>query len=266
LFTPQFVAQGTVFTGNDGVRVVTAQPATIPPGNPTTGYGTVTVLAQAVQTGAAGNIAIADINITINNGLLVKNSQFSGGEDDRTFSVVTLADIQQLSTQLTPRLLQSEQAALMSQLQAGEQLFQSTCTPTTNTDHQPGDEATHVKVTVSETCTAEAYNQQVVQAQGEQLLNEKARKGCRLVGDIRPTLLTKQEAASIRVQFTGTYIYQINQQALIALIAGQPRQHALILLTKIAGIQHATIAGITDDNPVPVDPAYIHLQVLMIDL
>ena len=266
LFTQQYVAQGTVLTGSDGIHIATTQPATIPPGNPTSGYGTVTVPAQAVQTGVAGNIAAGDITITINNGLLVKNSQFSGGQDASTFSVVTHADIAHVITNLRPRLLQSEQAALAAQLQAGEQLFSPACISTTNTDHQPGEQATHVTVTVAETCTAEAYNQQAVQARGEELLHAKAEalgKQYHLVGDIHPIILAKQETAILQVQFTGTYLYQINQQALTTLIAGQPKQQALLLLTKITGIQHATIVGITDDNLIPLDPAHIHFQVFI---
>jgi len=180
---------------------------------------------------------------------------------------VTKEDIQQVVTQLIPPLRQSEQAALTSQLQANEALFSPTCTPTTSADHQPGDEATQVKVTVAEACTAGAYNRQAVQAQGEPLLNEQARtlgKGYRLVGDIHPTILAQQAAASIRVQFTGTYLYQINQRALRTLIAGQPKHHALLLLTRIGGIQHATIAGITDDNPLPLDTTYIHIMLLYV--
>jgi Baseplate J-like protein len=267
LFTPQFIAQGTMFTDNDGVKIATTQPADIPAGNPTTGYGTVTVAAQAIQTGAAGNIAAGDITVTINNGLLVKNGPFRRGQDARTFAVVTKEDIQQVVTQLTPRLHQSEQAALTSQLQANEALFSPTCTPTMSTDHQPGDEATHVTITMAETCAAAAYNQQSVQAQGELLLNEQARtlsKGYRLVGDIHPTILAKQAAASIRVQFTGTYLYQINQQALITLIAGQPKQHALFLLAGIRGIQHITITGIADDNALPIDTTHIHIMLLYV--
>jgi hypothetical protein len=256
------IAQGTVLAGSDGVNIATTEPATIPAGNPTAGYGTVTVPAQALQAGSIGNIAGGDVNTTLALAVFVKNNPFRGGQDERTFAVVTKEDIQQVVTRLTPRLFQSEQAALTAQLQAGEQLFSPSCTPTTNTDHQPGDEATHVKVTVAETCTAGAYNQQAVQAQGEPLLNEKARtlgKGYHLIGDIHPTIFAKQATASIRVQFTGTYLYQINQQALTTLIAGQSRQRALLLLTRIAGIQHVTIAGITDDSPLPLDTAHIHI-------
>src|SRR5205085_10096281 len=34
LFTSQFIPQGTVFTGQDRMNIVTAQSASIPPGNP----------------------------------------------------------------------------------------------------------------------------------------------------------------------------------------------------------------------------------------
>lgn len=261
LFTPQVVAQGTVLTGSDGVQVATMQPATIPPGNLTTGYGTVTVFAEAVQTGAAGNIAAGDITITINNGLLVKNSPFRGGQDARSFSVVTQADIQQVIAQLTPRVLQSEQAALTSQLHTNETLFSPACTPTSTADHQPGDEAAHVTVTVAERCTAVAYDQQAAQARGEQLLNEQERtlgKGYALVGDVYPSLLSRQAGTSIRVQFSATYVYQINEQALTALIAGHPKRVALLLLARIAGIQRATIAGVADDTPLPLDSGHLH--------
>jgi len=206
------------------------------------------------------------VNTTLALAVFVKNSQLSGGQEERTFSIVTHADIQYVVTQLTPLLIQSEQAALTAQLQPGEQLSSPACTPTSSADHQPGDEATHVKITVSETCIAAAYNRQAVQIQGEQLLNAKARmlgKGYHLIGDIHPTILAKQAAATLRVQFSGTYLYQINQQELTALIAGQPKHHALLLLTKIAGIQHATIAGVADDDPLPLDPAHIHFQVFI---
>ena len=61
LFTQQFVASGTVYTGQDGVAIVTTQDATIPPGSPGTGYGTVTIAAQAVTAGTSGNIQAGDI-------------------------------------------------------------------------------------------------------------------------------------------------------------------------------------------------------------
>src|SRR5712692_8265707 len=73
LFSAQWVPSGTVFAGQDGVHVATSQSVTIPSGNPPS-YGQATVSAYAVQAGSAGNIAARDINTTIANGVLVKNS------------------------------------------------------------------------------------------------------------------------------------------------------------------------------------------------
>jgi Baseplate J-like protein len=266
LFTPQFIAPGTVFTGTDGVAVATTQGVAIPPGNPTSGYGTVAVPARALQIGAQGNIAAGDITITINNGVLVKNSPLTNGQDARTYAIVRHADIQRAVTQLTPRVLQSAQAALSAELQAGEQLFPAICSRRVTSSQQPGDEATHVTVTVAETCSTTAYTQQALEAQGEQLLNMQARalgKGYSLVGDLHPTILTPSTTAWVRVQFSATYVYQINPQKLANLIAGQPKHDALVLLSKITGIQHATIAGVLDDDPLPLDPSYIHFRVLI---
>ena len=50
------------------------------------------------------------------------------------------------------------------------------CTPTVTADHRPGDEATQVKVTMSETCSAVAYNQDALQAKVADLLNRQAEK------------------------------------------------------------------------------------------
>lgn len=265
LFTPQFVAQSTVFTGTDGVQVVTDQSVSIPANAPPVD-GQATIAAHALHAGHSGNIAAGDITITINNGLQVKNSQFTNGQDERTFSIVTKEDIEQVVTQLTPGAVQSEQAAFSAQVQAGEQLFPPTCTRQVTSSQQPGDEATTVKVTVAEACTATAYNQHAVQVTGSQLLNAQAHtlgKSYSLVGVVHPTLLSQRATATFRVQLAGIYLYRINLQGLTMLIAGQPQHHALVLLARTPGIQHVTIIGLADDDPIPLDPAHIQFLVLI---
>ena len=174
LFTQQFIASGTVYTGQDGVAIVTTQDATIPEGSPSTGYGTVTIAAQAVTAGTSGNIQAGNISITINNGLLVRNNQFSGGQDERTYTTVTQHDIHSISTMLTTTLEKSIHGALQGQLTPNEQLHLLPCTPTVTSDHQPGDEATIVKVTVSATCSAIAYNSQELQTKATAYLATQA--------------------------------------------------------------------------------------------
>src|SRR5215467_2579829 len=66
------------------------------------------------------------------------------------------------------------QDTLTGQLKSGEVLTAPTCTTTTTADHQAGQEAKEVKVTVSETCSAVAYNQETLQAKVTQLLTNQA--------------------------------------------------------------------------------------------
>lgn len=93
-FTRQTVAPGTIFTGSDGVQVITDQSATIPVGNPPT-YGQTTVSAHAIAPGRRGNIPAYDIDQRCcANAVLVKNTTpFQGGQDERDFPTVTTHDI-----------------------------------------------------------------------------------------------------------------------------------------------------------------------------
>ena len=101
----QTIAQGTVFTGSDGVSIETTQSASIPPGNPSTGYGTATVTAQALEAGSKGNIQAGDVNTPIALAVFGKNSQgFTGGQDERDFSTVSTQDINKVSTPLKQAL------------------------------------------------------------------------------------------------------------------------------------------------------------------
>lgn len=273
LFTAQFVSQGTVFTGNDGVHIVATQPANIPAGNPNVGYGTATVTAQAIKPGAAGNITPGDINITINNGLLVKNSQFSNGQDERDYMIVTQQDRDTAAAQLKAKVTASMHAALQEQIPPTQQLQTLPCTPAITADHVLGAEATQVTVTVSETCSAIAYNAQELNAQATKLLTTQATKtvgtGYMLYGNahVSVTQATTQKTA-VLLSFTcqGTYMYQLNeawQKRLKTLIAGEPRLTALHQLVTLPGIMHASISGIPDNQPIPIDATHIHLFIVL---
>lgn len=158
--TEQTIAYGTVFTGNDGVSIETTQSATIPPGNPSTGYGTATVTAQALQAGSNGNIQAGDVNTPIAVAVFAKNTQFTGGQDERDFQAVAKKNIDTISTPLKIAVTKSVAGAFQGQLKQGEALYLLPCSPTVTSDHAIGEEATTVKVTVSQTCSAIAYSNQ----------------------------------------------------------------------------------------------------------
>ena len=268
LFTSQTIATGTILTGADGVQIITDQDATIPAGNPPS-YGQVTVSAHAVNTGTKGNIPAYDINqACCANAILAKNTQsFSGGQNERDFSTVSHLDIHTLTTQLVPTVAQSMQAALQGQLTPQEQMQLLPCTPTVTSDKQPGQEATQVKVTVSVTCSAVAYNQSELVAKATDFLTHQTattlKTGYSRFGAVKVSvsqaIIQRQVILSFHAQ--GTWIYALSQRAqeqIKRMISGKTKQEALHLLAALPGVAQASINW-GDDSRLPKDSGYMHL-------
>jgi hypothetical protein len=160
-FTTQFVAAGTRFTGRDGSRVVTTQAATIPPATATTPPtdGTASVMAVSLVAGATGNILPSDIHAVCCGGVvLVQNlDAFSGGQDAHTATVVTQRDITTATAPLQRRLEQEANNQAQRAFSPGTFLLPLACTTRPTANHQPGDQATQVQVTVSVHCQPFAY-------------------------------------------------------------------------------------------------------------
>src|SRR6266699_2347774 len=220
LLSSQTVAAGTIFTGKDGVQIITDQAAHIPAGNPPN-YGQVTVSAHAVVAGPKGNVPAYDINAACcATSVVAKNTEsFTAGAAAREYLVVTRADINTAVTSLLVTLSQSEVAALQAQLHPGEELITPSCDPTVSSTHKIGDEAKEVAVTVSVTCSGMAYLAHKVHANATQLIQSQANKTLgsdyRLMGDIQVSIVhatisnPRQGIANIVVQVTGTWVYQI---------------------------------------------------------
>jgi hypothetical protein len=274
LFTQQFVASGTVYTGNDGVEIVTTQDATIPPGSPNTGYGKVTVTAQALQAGTKGNIQAGDVTITINNGLLVRNNQFYNGQDQRDYQTVTRSDVTNTAATVTSSLDRSINGALQGLAKPNEQLQILPCNPTVSSTHQPGDEATQVKVTVSLTCSAIAYDTKSLAVKTAALLSTQAGKkvgpGYTLFGTVKVTVLqatvthTTPPLVFLSFHASGTWVYGLSataQEQIKELVAGKTTEHALKLLAALPGIERGAIrfTGFGDATRLPKTTGYIHV-------
>ncbi len=267
----QFVPVGTILTGNDGVQVITDADATIPAGNPPA-YGQVTIPAHASNSGSAGNIQALDINTTVN-AVFVKNlSAFSGGQDERDFQTVTKTDIDNTASPLKATLAQSVQGALQGQLKNNEALVTPSCTTTTTSDHQPGEEATSVKVTVSETCSAIAYNQTSLEAKVSDLLNRQAATklgaGYSLLESPQITVTSATTAKQVMVSFTtvSTWVYGISSQQqrhIKAIIAGINTHRALQVLRSLPGIENASLefSGFGDASRIPKNISNVHLMI-----
>ncbi len=273
LFTSQSVPAGRVFTGANGVQVATDETVTIPPNNPPVD-GQATVSAHALNKGAQGNIRAGDIDVTISNSVLVRNSAFHSGQDERDFRTVTTNDLNEVATSLKTTLAQSMQAALQSQSESGEALLTPPCTPTVSADHHVGEEAVQLKVTVSETCSAVAYNSQELRGKVTNLLTHQAVQtvgtGYSRLGDVQITTKQATVAPPHRLVFLsfvsqGTWVYALTsqeQQYIKELIAGKSKRNALQLLQSLPGIQSASIVW-NEQTKLPNDINAIHFVIIV---
>jgi hypothetical protein len=266
LLSSQTIAAGTVLTGQNGVEIITDQPAPLPAANPPM-EGQVTVSAHAITTGASGNIPAYDIDqACCVTSVLAKNIKaFTGGQSARSYTVVTKSDLEAAATTIKTTLDTSEQAALNAQAITGESLTPLLCSKKVLADHQAGDETRELSVTVSETCSSIAYAAHDVDQDATQMITAAKRLGTgySLLGDTQVTIthatITNQVRgiATLTVKLEATFVYQITpreKRHLLKHIAGKTRQQALTTLLHLPGIQGAAItikgnAAALPDNP-----------------
>jgi hypothetical protein len=258
LLTWQTIPAGTTVTGQDGVAISTDQAARIPPATNTTPptFGQVTVAAHAVQPGAQGNIPPYDINGSCcTASILVKNTTaFTGGQNKRDATVVTRQDINTAVTLLLTTLSQVENAALQAQLHPGEALLPASCTPHVSTDHKAGDEAKHVSVSVSVTCSGMAYAAHEVDQDAMQMATTASVNhfgtgyiplGDTHVTSTRATITHQaQGIATVTVKIEATVVYHITpveKEQMRNLIAGKTPKLAQALLLHLPGVAGAAI-------------------------
>jgi hypothetical protein len=273
---PQTIPAGELLTGADGVGVVTLQDAVIPAGTLAIN-GRVTVPAQAVNAGPQGNIAANDMyGKCCRDNVFVSNGPFRGGHDARSYQMVIQQNINSAVSSIKASLDQSVQAALSQQVQPNETLVTPVpCTSIVITDHKAGEEASHVQVTVSETCTGEVYDTKALHDLLMQTMAQQATgqlgDGYGLVGDIeasvtKATMNAHQGTATLQVKVISTWTYQFSQalQAQIKLaIRGKSKKEATTLLLHMPGVQTVSISTGNGDA-IPTDVQRIHLNFVVL--
>ncbi len=275
----QSIPAGTLLTGTDGVQVVTQEIAVLPAGSGATN-GQVTVAARALQAGPAGNIVAGDLaGPCCRAYVLVTNTAFTGGQDARSYPVVSQQDVDGPQAGLRTSIEASAQAALSAQVHPAEEtlLTPRACTPSVHEDHPVGSEATQVTITVSETCAGVAYSTAGMQAaaQAQNQAEAAARHleaGYRLVGEVQVRVVPgsvqqEQGTRSIHMQIEsrGTWTVQVTEgqvRALAGRIAGKTKQEATRLLLREAGVQQVMLQVTEGQDTLPTDPARIHILVV----
>lgn len=223
--------------------------------------GSHTFDAWAENAGSGGNIAAYDINNAyemVNDHSItyyLQNTQaFSGGQDAHDYTFVQQSDIDNAAAPLVSQLTSDAQAAVQKQLHTNEQ-FASTpeCVPKTSSNHKAGDRVKDVKVTVSVTCTGQAYEPQAVQSMAATWFKSDtaSQLGAHyaLAGDVLTSSPVAQPGSDKnRVSFSenaqGIWVYQFSdaqKQQIAQLIAGKPLADTQALLQKQTGIKKATV-------------------------
>jgi baseplate J-like protein len=251
----QTIPGGTGLTGQDGIKISTDRAVTIPPGIPPT-YGQVSVSARALVPGSAGNIAAGDINTTVALAVFVKNSAFSGGQNQRDYPAVTQRDQDRLTVQLRNTSTQAIPQAFP--LAVGEQVFPTDCTFKVSPNHRVGAEATALTITASEICSGIAYNSQQLIKRATTLFTQQATPGThyQLVDEVQVRVIG---VSPLTVSCRGLWAYALPQdyeQFLAEQIAGDSPQQAQKYLLQTGFLTRATVP-----EKLPPDPAHIHFQV-----
>lgn len=214
-----------ILTTPSGVRIQLRQGAEVPPNG-----GRVNVPAVAVDPGVAGNIPAHSIDgPCCNDSLMVRNqAAFNGGVDAQTIHIVSQADLDNAQNTQAARLEQGIEQQFQSMLQPGEVLAsQPTYKVTTTSDKHVGDQAEQVKVNVSVSGSAVAYNRaqavqtasQLLRAQAIQTLDSNYQQQGDLVTS-QPTVQPgKDGVIYVSITVSGVWAYNLSPQ-----ITGQWRQ------------------------------------------
>jgi serine/threonine protein kinase len=272
---PQVIHAGTEILGKSGITVTTDADITIPAGNPPN-LGQITVSAHAVETGSKGNIPPLDINqpcCSSNQSIYVKNlSAFTGGQDPQSYTFVQQSDIDGAAQAMQPGLIQSARATFAN-LKSGdeESAGDPQCPTRILSDHQAGDHASSVTVTVTVTCSGLVYQRHDAQSLATALLLSEAQRRYGSAYALQGAVSTQidvthvaDQTAILSVRASGLWVYRFSAERLASLkdlLRGLDPTRALAALRRQPGIADAAIALPPGVSSLPDDPSRISISV-----
>ncbi len=185
------------------------------------------------------------------------------------------ADLERESQNLAATLSPLAKAGIQNQMLESEQFLQPVqCNLTTSSQPKVGERATTATVSVSETCSAQVFDDAVLQQQTSVQFVQDAQKqlGSGFVqrGNLstsieKTTLLDKSHhTCQLTVSAAGTLIFYLSQAQMHALktqIAGKKITEAQRQLLALAGVQGVAIQPAhQSDISLPTDPNQIPMQ------
>ncbi len=252
---PQTVPAATVLTATNGVQVRILAAAHMP-ASVGAKEGMAVVPAQALQTGASGNLPVDAINQSCcAPGIWAKNTTpFSGGQDAQSYTYVLQRDIDHLTTALVGQATREAQVILESEVRPAEQQVEGSgsCSPTVSADHPANSRAALVTVSVQVTCKAEVFQPGRARTIAHNALIEQSRKALGPSYTLSGTVTFALQAAETSrgllctVQASGTWLYHVQRQDILRLLArftGRSVQQAKLALEHLAGIARVEASG-----------------------
>ena len=192
------------------------------------------------------------------NGVLVKNSQLSGGQEARDFQAVAQADLAAATAQIKAAFAQEMPHAFT--LAPAEAVLPTRCLFKLTANHRVGAEAASLTVNASETCTGLAYNREQLTQRATALFSAHTAPGAQyqLIGGAHVQIIN---VAPLTVSCRGLWAYSLSQDAeqfLAEHIAGETPQQATKYLLETGFLARATVPG-----KLPLDAAHIHFWVFI---
>jgi hypothetical protein len=239
----------TTITGKSGVAVSFNGPVTVPAASPSF----INVPGFAVNPGANGNIPQFDIDgPCCFNGIVVKNTAFTGGQDAQPNSIIEQKDIDGAANGLIASLKPGTLASLQDMVHSSERVIASSqqCQPQISSDHRAGTIAKTATVQVALTCSEQVYDygaaQQIALKELQSQVSGDPHLGTAyaLDGQVALTLLNASQpdahgSVTLTMQASGLWAYTFSQttlRQLAALIAGKSESDARSLLLAQTGI------------------------------
>lgn len=237
---PQTIPAGTVFTGNDGVKVATDQTVIVPAAN-LPAIGQITVSSHATVAGRQGNIAALDLNVALSSDVKVRNeAPFASGRDAREYQAVAPRDVQTLTARLEQASIEAVVAAFP--IRPGEAVVPLHCHGAATSNPLIWEEAQSVTVTTVKTCSAVAYNQDALMQQAARAFTQtRPAAHYHLLGSVETTL---HSVSPLSVTLHGTWMYTFSpafEQCLAQRIAGDTPAQAKAYLLSTGVISHVSI-------------------------
>jgi hypothetical protein len=273
----QTVTAGTVIFATNGVAVVNNDTLTLPPFDPAAGPNGVTDSAHTVNVGSSQNIPAYALNnqLCCGGSVYVTNTEpFFGGQDAQTYTYVQQSDIDSVTQTLSASLTQQATMTLQGQVRSNERPAGTPrCAPQVRSNHQAGERASTVTVSVMMSCVGEVYDMQAVQVLASRDLTQDAAVNPgpsyvpvgAILAQVEKATPDNQGNIALVVNAAGVWAYQFTdaQRAhLASLITARSSQDAQAILLRQPGVHAVTITltgvGVTT---VPSDTRHITIDI-----